>query len=256
MGDLIKASNSELQSTIELFDHLGVTPEDFATFRRASSWSQQTIARIHKTDRFMWAALEFVDKMERMGGTEADFRLLMLDKKITEVLNLARTKVSSIIPIDRANPFNPATFIGQGWTFWQGPPAGNGLKGKPEQDDRSIALTEVDASKILLETHLQLGETSISGEERIKRLVTAKRIRMDLTMFQTFWNNQNIIPESFGETIDGNTIYVFFDGQTLRSPSGIRYSLCLCRDGAWWHWGVFRLCRGRGRQGPSAVLAR
>ena len=39
-----------------------------------------------------------------------------------------------ILRIDRSKPsFNPATFIGAGWSMWRGPINGNGLDGEEER---------------------------------------------------------------------------------------------------------------------------
>ena len=69
MGDLIRMPHSELHATIELLDRLGVTPHDFEVLRKASSWSQATTARVHKTDPSVWAALELEDAAVRLGFT-------------------------------------------------------------------------------------------------------------------------------------------------------------------------------------------
>jgi hypothetical protein len=161
-----------------------------------------------------------------------------------------------VIPIDRTNPFNPAEFIGAGWSFWHGSADGNGLEGEPEQDSCSLAMSEVDLSKILLETHLKARETYTTGEERIKRIVGAKQIRVDLGVFKTLWDNKELIPLRFKEKTNRNTTFIFFDGQTLRSPGGRRYTLYFyLNDDGKWDWNIYRLDRNRRVNDPSAVLA-
>lgn len=163
---------------------------------------------------------------------------------------------SNVIAIDRTNLFNPTELIGNDWSFWFGPADGNGLEGKPEQDSCSLALNEVDLSKIFLETRLKNAETRTTGEERLKRLITADRIRLDLGVFKTLWDNKALIPVRFKKKINNNTTYIFFDGQTIRSPTGRRYTLFLCMhdDGALF-WDVYWLDDDRGALAPSAVLA-
>ena len=164
---------------------------------------------------------------------------------------------ANVIAIDRTKPFNPTESIGNGWSFWLGPADGNGLEGKPEQDDCSLALTEVDLSEILLEAHLKSRETSITGEERLRRLIAADRIRLDLGVFKTLWDNKEMIPASFSGRTNNNATCVFFDGQTLRSPDGQRFTLFLSLSGGGaWRWGVRWLGHDRFVSGPSAVLAR
>jgi hypothetical protein len=160
-----------------------------------------------------------------------------------------------VITIDRTNPFNPAEFIGSGWSFWCGPEKGNGLEGDIEQDSRSLEMTEVDLSKILLETHLKGRETYTTGDEHVQRLIYSDRILLDLGVFKTFWDKKVLIPTLFKEKIGGNITYVFFDGQTLRSPSGNRCTMYLCiDDDGEWSWSVNGLVNYRHVNDPSAVL--
>src|SRR3989344_7152332 len=161
-----------------------------------------------------------------------------------------------IIPIDRTKPFNPAQFLREGWRFWRGSAGGNGLEGELEQDKRSLALTQIDTSKILLEAHLKPKETYTTGEERLRRLIAADRIRLDLGVFHAFWNNKTFIPVGFQEKTNNQTTCVFFDGQMLRSPLGERCTLFLCLHvGGEWRWRVYWLGSRRRVNDPSAVLA-
>ncbi len=145
--------------------------------------------------------------------------------------NRAQVLIGKIetIPVDRTTPFNPTEFIGAGWTIWKGPANGNGLEGEEEQDMRSLALTTLDVTHLRLETTLKGGETSIVGEEKLKRFTAMTDvIRLDLGIFQTFWRNQLLIPERFKAKTNGNTTYVFCDGTVLRSPCGNRCVLYFC----------------------------
>ena len=147
-----------------------------------------------------------------------------------------------VIPIDRSTAFNPAEFIGKGWTI-------------EEQDERSLALTEVDLTVIRFETMLKDGETRINGEEKLRRLKKAGHIRLDAKVFQTLWENQHLIPERWKEKTNNNTTYIFFDGSVLRSPDGDRGVLCLCWDGVGWDWDYDWLGIDWDTDYPSAVLA-
>ena len=91
------------------------------------------------------------------------------------------------IPIDRTVPFNPAEFIGAGWSVWKGPAEGTGLEGEEGQDARSLALTMLDVTRLRLETTLKGEETSIIGEEKLKRLTAmTDAIRLDAGIFQRY----------------------------------------------------------------------
>jgi len=160
----------------------------------------------------------------------------------------------SLIQIDRSQPFNPS-FVGKDWTIWKGPVDGNGLEGVEDQDERSLALTELDLTKVQFETTLKKGEDCVEGEQKHKRLKEMGHIRLDAKMFRTLWDNKTLILESWKEKVNGYTRYIFFDGTVLRRPGGDRYVLCLYwRDGGWgwdydWLDGDFGICS------PSAVLA-
>ena len=143
-----------------------------------------------------------------------------------------------IIPIDRSIPFNPAAFIGNGWSIWRGPADGNGLKGVKDQDERSLALTQINLADIQLVTCLKGAETVVKGEEKQCRLKVDGRVRLDAKVFQTFWENQALIPERFKEKVNGNIQFTYFDGTVLRDPGGHRYVLYLCWDGGAWSWDV------------------
>lgn len=141
------------------------------------------------------------------------------------------------------NRFNPAEFIGQGWSIIAA-----------ETDTRSVALTELDINQIQHVTMLK-GEPYITGEENLKRLKASENIRLDADVFYTLWTNQSLIPESWKEKIDGNTRVIFFDGTVLQDPDGSRYVLYFCWNGDAWRWYVLWLDGSRLRDCVSAVLA-
>jgi hypothetical protein len=157
----------------------------------------------------------------------------------------------SILRVNRAELFDPAKLFGNGWTIWMGPADGDGLKGESEQDPRSIALAEVDLSKIALATCLKNRETYTSGNERLVRLKAqmSKSIRLDPAFAVALKEH----PEQFPADWKGN--YVFFDGAVLRSPLGRRCALCA----DWFDVKVvlfyFWLGYDRYAYDPSAVLA-
>ena len=160
-----------------------------------------------------------------------------------------------IIPIDRSKPFNPAEFVGAGWTIWRGPANGNGLSGDEEQDARSLALTEIDLSAIVFKSTLKPGESVVNGEEKLKRLKASGDIRLDAGAFKVLWDNRELLPARFKEKTNDNTTFVYCDGTVLRSPNGNRYVLCFYFSDGAWHWGCDWLGRDWDVNGPSAVLA-
>lgn len=143
---------------------------------------------------------------------------------------------NTILTIDRSRPFDPAKFIGKGWSI-------------AEQDERSLVLSEVNLRNIRLETMLKDGEGSVQGEEKLRRLKKSGHIRLDAKVFYALWENKSLIPESW----KGKTIY--FDGTILQNPDGNRYVLYLFWSGDEWRWYCLWLKRGWYGDNPSAVLA-
>ncbi|MEQ1500104.1 MAG: hypothetical protein ABL917_01880 [Parcubacteria group bacterium] len=148
-----------------------------------------------------------------------------------------------VVTINR-NRFNPKKFIGDGWSILN-----------DETDARSIALTELDLTKVQHVTELRDGETYVKGEEKLKRLKSSDYIRLDADIFLTFWENQHHIPESWKEKVSGNTRFIYFDGTVLRGSDGNRYVLCLYWGDGAWYWHVYWLGNGWYDNDPSAVLA-
>ena len=161
-----------------------------------------------------------------------------------------------VIPIDRYKPFDPATFIGAGWSIWCGPANGNGLEGEEERDSRSGTLTELDLNQVQLVTCLKQNEKVMTGEERIKRFKTDGRVRLDENAFKALWENREQLPARFKERVNGNIQFIFFEGVVLRGPGGIRCALCLYfRSDGSWGWYCIWLGDDRDVDAPSAVLA-
>lgn len=148
-----------------------------------------------------------------------------------------------VVAINR-NRFNPKKFIGDGWSILN-----------DETDARSIALTELDLTKVQFATMLKDGETYVNGEEKLKRLKASGNIRLDADIFLTLWENQHLIPESWKEKVNGNTRFIYFDGTVLRRSDGRRYVLYLCWDDGAWRWSVHWLDYDWNGIRPSAVLA-
>lgn len=144
--------------------------------------------------------------------------------------------------VDRSQKFDPVAFIGDGWKI-------------DEEDKRSLMLNEIDLTQVQFVDMLEKGEAYVNGEEKQKRLAKAEYIRLDVRVFQTLWENQELIPASWKEPIGGNTRYIFFDGTILRDPYGSRCVLCLCWRGGGWSWRCLWLVGDFCARSPSAVLA-
>lgn len=155
---------------------------------------------------------------------------------------IQKKKDGSLIKIDRSVPFDPKTFIGNGWSI-------------EEQDERAIALTEIDLVCVMFDSTLEKGEKSIKGEDKLNRLKEkTNRIRLDAGIFKTLWENQILIPEKWKEKTNGDTTFIFFDGTVLRRSDGDRSVLYLYWDDGRWHWSGRWLGVDWYANNPSAVL--
>jgi hypothetical protein len=163
------------------------------------------------------------------------------------------------LALDKA--FNPAEFIGKDWSVWKGPIDGNGLEG----DEDSVPEPDVvDFEQVVLETHLQEGETKVHGEEKMRRARSSKNVQLGGRAFLALWNDwlackvagkpEDSVLEKLrmAEKI-GNVIYFF--GLTLRDPRGRRRVLCLCFYGKGWDWGCYWLGSHWHGDDPSVSLA-
>lgn len=145
-------------------------------------------------------------------------------------------------------PFDPIRFIGKGWSIIP-----------EEHDARNDALTEVDCSKILFETCLKDNETSITGEDKLKRLKAGGNIRLGAPAFLGFWENYKMRKEnSVLEHLyrEKGITYLDFFGDVLLAPRGDRKVLCLYRrDAGVWGWDYYWLASVWLAQDFSASLA-
>lgn len=143
-----------------------------------------------------------------------------------------------ILQIDRGNPFDPEEFLGAGWGFWRGSKDGDGLEGDLEEVEKSRTITQIDLSRVQAYSGLEEGELNQTGDVIVSRLEKEDRdiVPLDLDVFQVFWNDKPHMPQCFRHTVgSAGVTFVFFDGQTLRSPEGKRVNMCMYQDhvGIW-----------------------
>ena len=133
-----------------------------------------------------------------------------------------------------------------------------------DTDTRSTALTEIDLSKLKLDTSWLGGKSSMLGEERLEALKTSGNVRLDAQILITLKNlpkeelnkKMEIIAESNGVSLgDLKKKVIFFDGTFIKNPDGNRYALCLGWDGSGWDWRNDDLGNDWGAGSPSLVLA-
>jgi hypothetical protein len=157
-----------------------------------------------------------------------------------------------------AKVFNPAEFIGEGWSVWKGPVDSNGLEGEEDRDIREDSLEAIDWNQVIMETNLQKGEAYITGEEKLLRLKAGKNIRLGAKAFLSLWkdyeaNGANSMLEKLRKAKNMTRIYFF--GTVLRHSGGNRYVLYLCFDVREWNWNYRWLDYYWNSVDPSASLA-
>jgi hypothetical protein len=156
-----------------------------------------------------------------------------------------RSKVQSlIVPVDRANPFDLKTYGSLGWSI-------------EEQDERSLALTEIDLGKIELVTTQQLGETSVSRGVLLSRLKAQGYIRLDAKVLQVLIENKSLIPEAWKRRVDDDRIFaIFFDGTVFRTSEGRLCTLFLFwgHNNYGWRWLAHGIDLDSGPHDASATL--
>ena len=231
MGDLIRMPHSELHATIELLDRLGVTPHDFEVLRKASSWSQATTARVHKTDPSVWAALELEDAAVRLGFTPGELRALAGRKDLLQLVRQALCGAAGVGPVIDCDvdPFLP-----QDW---------KGVEYHKKGGQFMLDLSNV---------RLHLSPTQMNG-----KYIEGNKLRKELASEPVF--NANVLdyllahPELIPEEWKGK--YVFFWGTIYRNSDGYLYVRFLYWHGGAWDWSYVWLDRNFGDLDPAAVLA-
>ena len=155
--------------------------------------------------------------------------------------------INSADLIVRPAPFDPEKFLGKSW----------GIIAE-ERDARSAALPEVDFGQAEFISCLKPGESSIKGEEKLRRLKASGRLRYGASVFHGLWQDyQNRQENSVLETLYRlkNLTYLDFFGDVLLSPDGGRLVLCLYRSsGGEWYWDA-RWLRGDWPGEVSAVAS-
>jgi len=209
---------------------------------------------------------QLLDALQEHGFTPAD--VTALGQNANGVLDLLKLVLLGIASIVRAclkfaldKVFNPSEFIGSDWKVWRGPTDGDGFSGDedcvPEPD-------VVDFEQVVLETHLQGKETSVHGEEKMRRARAGKNQQLAGKAFLALWNNwlackkagkpEDSILERLRRSGKIGTVIYFF-GLVLRGPHGYRYVLSLYFDGREWRWHCHWLDRDWDADDPSVSLA-
>lgn len=190
-------------------------------------------------------AHQLMEKLEAEGFTPDDVTLLGQSKQLPGILSVLHgcSEIVAVKHILKRQPFDPVKFLGKDWTV----------------DERVGSRTggNLDAGQILRKDYLRKGESSINGEERLKRIKAAPAdVQLDAEDFLALWQEEG--HKTLNWLYETKSIsWLSFWGTILRNPYGNRGVLYLCRrgDGSW-SWS----CSWVGRDfwsasPPSGVLA-
>ncbi len=92
----------------------------------------------------------------------------------------------SIIKIDRSNSFNIERFPNYGY--------GQYIAG---QNERSLIIDELRLSSVSLLTTIPRGDILVSPKDHQEKLKSGGYIKLDAKIFETLWDDQQLIPESW-----------------------------------------------------------
>lgn len=156
-----------------------------------------------------------------------------LQKVLTDALcppiiqNGARAVIVASNVLKLVDTFNHAEFLGKDWEV-------------VDCDEREDSLTEVNWSKVNYENCLKEGESSITGEEKLKRLKIKGKLRFGGRAFFSLWKDyqekgEASVLEQLYKT--KRITYVDFFGLVFQAPGGYRGVLYLYRSGdGRWDW--------------------
>ncbi|MEK7639868.1 MAG: hypothetical protein AAB424_01890 [Patescibacteria group bacterium] len=187
---------------------------------------------------------QLVEKLEQADFTADDLTKLGQIKDLSGIRNVVRG-FSEIVPIAHIlerKRFDPAKFMGKGWTI----------------DERvgQRSGSNLDAGKIIRKDYLKAGESFINGEERLKRIkANPADIQYDEQDFLALYEEKGQKTLRWLYDTQGITSLSFW-GIILRIPLGDRRVLYLYRGGhGSWYWVFFWLDDDWYAGNPSAVLA-
>ena len=124
-----------------------------------------------------------------------------------------------------------------------------------EQDERSLALTEIDCSKLRFKSGFAKNEEPITGEERLKRLKEMPEIRLDAKIGMTLYKEKGQTTLRFIREYL-NVLWFEMPGTVLRDSGGYLALLYLYNDYHFsWECGLRRLNEIRYPDYLAALLA-
>lgn len=161
---------------------------------------------------------------------------------------------SNLLRVDRSKLFDPNTLFGEEGRYWS----------LSSDDERSVALTEVDNSKVHLmrrenppmydsPDHAECASWGVVWWRSL--LEKRGQIPLDVRFLAAFLENPHLIPEVWKEKIEGRMVDIFFDGTIMTMNHEHEFLPCLYywRTGEW-HIG-YNFASAFGGHDPAALSA-
>lgn len=150
-----------------------------------------------------------------------------------------------------------SSFLGDGFDYWRGIRASNGIKGMRDETDEAAKMVYCDARKIISKSYYQDDDDNVDGETLIKRAELSENILLGIRHCYSLWREykgnttMSILEYLYKEKgID----FVYFSGTILRNPYGKRAIACLYRDCTAWNVDTRELVFQWHSNRPFAIL--
>lgn len=266
MGDLIKIPHSELNATVEVLDHQGVTQKDFEVLRKASSWSQSIVGRIHKTDPYLWAMLEIEQSAKKAGFLESDFHALAKDEdKLRQILKFQRVSdngIAKIKPTDedsaRAITINETTIVVNlgivPKSLFSGATVTEHIGGGWVIVEKRADGLYVDSKKVILHLSKRQKNGKWPKGYELREELTGKPI-LNANVLDALLSNPHLLPEDWKRDENGNIRHICFWGTIYSDSDGFLCVCCLCFGGGEWRSGYGWLGGDWSDLDPAALCA-
>lgn len=179
--------------------------------------------------------------LNRLGG-EKRAKLFLSGQLVIVPPSMINTP--AVLKIDRTKRFDPAEFIGEGWSIWRGPRDGDGLIGDEEQDLRSLVnVTEINPLHLTKQAGASVcRESRMTGEAK-RDLLLLEDVQADIMIAQTLYGEKDQSTLKWVGRFLGMELIEFF-GTTLRRSDGSRcYFVLRCHQPSnSWSWYIAPLC--------------
>ncbi|MFA6587768.1 MAG: hypothetical protein WCT08_01725 [Patescibacteria group bacterium] len=185
---------------------------------------------------------QLMERLEKENFTAHDVTLLGQSEQLQKILSYLHGSAEIIIThVLRLKSFNPEElFSWKGWVIYE----------------KLHSRGYLNAEKIIAKDYLKKGESSINGEEYLRRVKAEPTdVQLGANDFITLWQEEGHTTLKWLYATKSITFLSFFD-TILQETNGEQYILHLYReDDGSWHWGYRRIAHGIwDADNPAGVL--